>query len=191
LSQQRFARPATELAYLDALAAMDGLIARRAALDERLAAIARDPAWWPTVARLRSFRGIDTLSALALHLEIHDWHRLSRPAMLAAWVGLVPSRDQSGESDRHGGITKTGSAHARRLLVEAAWHYLRPPRVGATLRARQHGVPDHVLAISARAQRRLHRVHRELRDRGKPGNLVTVAAARELACFLWAAATAP
>jgi transposase len=111
--------------------------------------------------------------------------------VLAAWVGLVPSRAQSGESDQQGAITKTGSAHARRLLVEAAWHYQRQPGASVALRRRQDGVPDHVIAISGRCQRRLHRVHRDLRGRGKPANVATVAAARELACFLWAAATAP
>jgi transposase len=191
LERQQFERAATQLAYLDALAAMDGLLHRRTALDERLGPLARDPEWWPIVARLRGFRGIDTLSALALHLEICDWQRFSRPAQLAAWVGLVPSRDQTGESDHHGAITKTGSPHARRLLVEAAWHYQRRPRVGVTLQRRQDRLPDHVLAISGRCQRRLYRVHHELRTRGKPANVATVAAARELACFLWAAATAP
>jgi transposase len=191
LEGQRFDHPASDLAYLDALAAMDGLLHRRAQLDERLAVLARDPQWWPTVARLRGFRGIDTLSALALHLEIHDWHRFGRPAQLAAWVGLVPARTQTGESDHHGAITKTGSAHARRLLVEAAWHYQRRPLVGITLQRRQDGLPDHVLAISARCQRRVYRTHTELRGRGKPANVATVAAARELACFLWAAVTAP
>jgi transposase len=191
LGRQRFEEPATDLAYLDALAAIDGFLHRRAALDARLEPLARDPAWWPTVARLRAFRGIDTLSALALHLEIHDWQRFDRPGQLAAWVGLVPSRAQSGESDQQGAITKTGSAHARRLLVEAAWHYQRQPGASVALRRRQDGVPDHVIAISGRCQRRLHRVHRDLRGRGKPANVATVAAARELACFLWAAATAP
>ena len=90
-----------------------------------------------------------------------------------------------------GAITKTGSSLARRLLVESAWHYMRQPAIGVTLRNRQIGQPDHVLQIAWRAQHRLHRVHHKLRDRGKPHNLTTVAVARELAGFLWAAATAP
>ena len=69
--------------------------------------------------------------------------------------------------------------------------YTRPPRIGATLRNRQHGQPDHILQIAWRAQHRLHRVHRDLRARGKPGNVATVAVARQLAGFCWAAATAP
>jgi transposase len=190
LERQRFEQAATELAYLDALAAVDGLVARKAALDERLSRLAVEGEWWPTVARLRCFRGIDTLSAFVLCLEIGDWSRFPRPAKLAGWLGLVPSLDQSGESRRQGAITKTGSGYARRLLVEAAWQYVRPPAGGRDLIERRAGQPDHVIQIALRAQRRLHRLHQRLRGRGKPGNLVTVAVARELACFLWAAAVA-
>jgi len=188
LEAQRFDEAATELAYLDALAAVDGLIARKAALDERLSRLAVDGPWSPTVARLRCFRGIDTLAALALCLEIGDFGRFQRPAQLASWLGLVPSLNQSGESETRGPITKTGSGIARRLLVEAAWHYLPQPSVGVALAERRAGQPAEVLQIALRAQRRLHRLYHRLRGRGKPGNIVTVAVARELACFLWAAA---
>lgn len=190
LAGQRFDEPVTELAYLDALAAVDGLVARKAALDERLSRLALEGEWRPTVARVRCFRGIDTLTAFALCLEIGDFARFQRPSHLASWLGLVPSLEQSGEGRRQGTITKTGSSYARRLLVESAWHYLRPPRIGATVANRQQGQPLHVLQIAWRAQQRLHRLHQRLRARGKPGNVVTVAVARELACFLWAAAVA-
>jgi transposase len=192
LARQQFGEPATELAFADLVAAVDGLTARKAALDERLSRIALDPRLWPTVSRLRCFRGIDTLTALALHLELGgDWERFRSPRTLFAWLGLTPSLDQSGQSKTHGAITKTGSIYARRLLVEAAWHYARPPRIGIALTTRQHHAPDHILQIAWRAQHRLHRLHNRLRERGKPHNVATVAVARELAGFLWAAATAP
>lgn len=191
LAAQRFEHVPTELAYLDALAAIDGLLARRSALDERLSLLATEPELWPTVARLRCFRGIETLSALALSLEVGDWRRFERPTQLSAWLGLVLSLHQSGESESRGAITKTGSGYARRILVEAAWHYLREPRIGVTLASRQQGQPDQVLQIGWRAQHRLYRLHRRLRARGKPGNVCAAAVARELACFLWAAAGPP
>lgn len=192
LAGHQFEQPATELAFVDALAAVDGLTARRRALDERLSRIAEDDRLWPTVARLRAFRGVDTLTALLLHLELGgDWERFSSPRRLAAWLGLTPSLVQSGQSSSQGSITKTGSTIARRLLVEASWHYARRPAIGATLKNRQAGQPDHVLQIAWRAQHRLHRVHHDLRRRGKPGNVATVAVARQLSGFLWAAATAP
>jgi transposase len=193
LGGQTFEHATSELAFVDLLAAVDGLVARKDALDERLSRLATDERLWPTVARLRAFRGIDTLTALALHLELGgDWQRFSSPRRLFAWLGLTPSLEQSGQSKTQGSITKTGSGYARRLLVEAAWHYARRPAIGATLRNRQAGQPDHVLAIAWRAQHRLHRLHHRLvDDRGKPSKLATVAVARELAGFLWAAALAP
>jgi transposase len=189
LGGQRFDETA-ELAYLDTLAAVDGLVARKAALDERLSRLALEGQWAETVARLGCFRGLDTLSALALALEVGDFGRFERPAQLASWVGLVPALVQSGESRRQGAITKTGSSYARRLLVEAAWQYLREPRIGVTLRNRQQGQPAQVLQIAWRAQHRVYRLQQRLRARGKPGNVVPVpvAVARELACFLWAGA---
>ena len=192
LAAQAFEHEPTELAYVDLLAAVDGLLARREALDERLSRLAHDERLWPTVARLRSFRGVDTLTALALHLELSgDWQRFGSPRRLGSWLGPTPSLNQSGESASQGPISKTGSGIARRLLVEAAWHYAREPRIGAKLENRQAGQPGHVLQIAWRAQKRLHRVDRRLRARGKPANLATVAVARELAGFLRAAATAP
>lgn len=191
LARQSFEHVGTELAMLDALACVDGLTTRKAALAERLSRLAEDEQWWPTVARLRSFHGIDTLTAFALHLELGgNWHRFERAPQLAAWLGLTPSLTQSGESSRQGSITKTGSTLARRLLVEAAWQYARRPGEGLVLRRRQAGQPDHVIQIASRARRRLFRVHARMRARGKPGNVTVVACARELACFLWAAATA-
>jgi transposase len=89
-----------------------------------------------------------------------------------------------------GGITKTGSGYARRLLVEAAWHYTREPRISVSLRGRHEGQPEQVVQIAWRAQHRLYRLHHRLRRRGKPGNVAVVAAARELTCFLWAATMA-
>ena len=190
LAAQRFDEPALALAYIDSLAAVDGLLARRVVLEQHLGQIAATPELWPIVSRLRAFRGVDTLTALGLVTEIGDFERFKRPRELSAWLGLVPSIQQSGQSITRGAITKTGSQHARRLLVEAAWHYTRQPRVGQALRNRHDGQPAQILEIAWRAQQRLYRTHTRLRDRGKPAGVANVAAARELSGFLWAAATA-
>jgi transposase len=191
LSQQRFQESPSETVFADLLAAVDGITSRKAAIALSISQLATDERWWPTVSRLRAFRGIDTLTALSLHLELGgDWRRFERAPALSAWLGLTPSLNQSGETSRQGAITKTGSMLARRLLVESAWHYSRQPRLGATLVNRQQGQPDHILHISNRAQQRLYRVNRRMRARGKPHNVTVVACARELGCFLWAAATA-
>jgi transposase len=192
LARQQFSEPASELTYANLIAQVDGLTARKQALAQRLSQVATDERWWPTVARLRAFRGVDTLTALSIHLELGgDWQRFEKAHRIGSWLGLTPSLNQSGESSRQGAITKTGSTLARRLLIEAAWQYAREPRIGATLESRQHGQPEHVLAIANRAQHRLHHVYHQMRARGKPHHVTVVAVARELACFLWAAATAP
>ena len=191
LAGQRFDEPTSELVYLDLLARVDTLTARKLQLRDAVIELASDERWWPTVSRLRAFRAIDTLTALSIHLELGaDWTRFEKPHRLGAWLGLTPSLTQSGESSSSGSITKTGSTLARRLLIEAAWHYGPRPHIGPVLQARQAGQPEQILAISNKAQRRLHRVYQSMKARGKPHGVVTVAVARELSCFLWAAATA-
>jgi len=115
LARQQFRESASELTFADLLAATDGLTARKAALAERLSRLALEEQWWPTVARLRCFRGVDMLTAFALHLELGgDWQRFERAPALSAWLGLVPSLSQSGETQQ------TGVDHEDRLDIRAA-----------------------------------------------------------------------
>jgi transposase len=141
------------------------------------------------VQRLRCFRGIDDLTALTIAAELGDPRRFPTAPSTMAYVGLVPSEHSSGTKRARGGITKTGNAHLRRVLVEAAWHYRHRPFVGAALRRRQRGAPDTVIAQAWRAQQRLHRRYHRLAARGKPSQQVTTAVARELTGFVWAALT--
>jgi len=101
-------------------------------------------------------------------------------------VGLVPSENTTGQQRRLGAITKTGSGHARRLLVEAAWHYRARPSIGRGLTDRQENQPSEAIAIAWSAQRRLHRTWTRLEARAKRRTIIAVAAARELAGFAWA-----
>jgi transposase len=98
----------------------------------------------------------------------------------------VPSEHSSGEIRRFGPITKTGSPHARRLLVEAAHHYRHTPAISAVLERRQRGQDPRACQIAWRAQQRLHRQWQRLRhQRHKPANVAVIALARELATFVW------
>jgi len=180
-----------QASLLDYLGAVDTLELRRGQLEATIAELVPSSPYAQTVARLRCLRGIDTLSAVGLAAEIGDFQRFPRAGQLMSYVGLVPSESSSGESRRQGKITKTGSKHARRLLVEAAWHYRKTPARGVTLKRRQDGQPATVIAISWQAQQRLHRVWRRLAEqRGKRSTIVAVAVARELAGFCWALAHA-
>jgi transposase len=176
---------------LDYLGAIDTLELRRSTLEKTISELVVASPYAQTVARLRCLRGIDTLSAVGLCAEIGDFTRFDRAGKLMSYIGLVPSENSSGESRRQGPITKTGSRHARRLLVEAAWHYRKTPSRGVTLQRRQDGQPANIIAISWQAQQRLHRVWRRLAEqRGKRRTIVAVAVARELAGFCWALARA-
>lgn len=176
-----------QLTLLDYLGAIDALVIRRDALQAAIAELVPGSPWAQPVARLRCLRGIDTLSAVGLCAEVGDFERFERAGRLMSYLGLIPSENSSGETRRQGAITKTGSRHARRLLVEAAWHYRKRPARGKALQRRQDGQPTNVLAISWQAQQRLHHVWRRLdTERAKRRTIVAVAVARELAGFCWA-----
>lgn len=176
---------------LDYLGGIDTLELRRGQLETTIGELVPSSPYAQTVARLRCLRGIDMLSAVGLAAEVGDFTRFERAGRVASYLGLVPSEASSGETRRQGKITKTGSRHARRLLVEASWHYRKAPARGVALQRRQEGQPANVIAISWQAQRRLHGVWRRLADeRGKRRTIVAVAVARELAGFCWALARA-
>jgi Transposase IS116/IS110/IS902 family len=132
------------------------------------------------VQRLRCFRGIDDLTALTIAAELGDPRRFATAPATMAFVGLVPSEHSSGTKRAQGGITKTGNAHLRRVLVESAWHCRHHPFVSATLRARQRGAPAEVISRAWAAQQRLHRRYQRLAARGKPQQHIVTAVAREL-----------
>jgi hypothetical protein len=124
---------------------------------------------------------------MTLVTELHDCRRFHHPRDLMAYLGLVPSEHTSSERQRRGAITKAGNSHARRVLVEAAWHCRFPFRVGKALAMRRRKQPSEVIAIADRAGMRLHRRFRKLHGKGKPINKVVVAVARELVGFIWSA----
>ncbi len=190
LRSQAFEDACSQATFLDYLAAVELLAGRRGTLLEALAQAIPECTQAPLIARLRCFRGIDTLSAAGLAAEIGDFTRFPRPSQLAGFLGIVPSEHTSDRKRRQGSITKAGPGHARRLLVEAAHHYRYQPRIGETLGRRQQGQDPRVLEIAWRCQRRLHQRWQHLHlERRKPAGVVAIACARELAAFLWETAT--
>jgi transposase len=190
LSKVRFDRPGTQAAFDDYRGAVDALVLRRTELEREIAEQLPISPWAQTARQLMCLRGIDTLTAAGLCAEIGDFARFKHPEQLMSYLGVVPSELSSGARRRQGSITKSGSQHARRLLVEAAWHYRQPPRVSEPLRRRQAGADPTIVALSWKTQRRLHRVWTRMEQRGKRRTIIAVAAARELAGFCWAISTA-
>src|SRR5690606_38742517 len=151
----RFDWPGTQAAYAADLEAVEFALARRARLDEAIATMAANSEFTPTVRKLCCLRGISTLTGFALAVELGDWDRFTG-ASIGAFLGLVPSEHSSGDSRRQGGITKTGNTHARRLLVEAAWHHKPQYNVGAVLQARWDQATPAARARGHLGNQRLH-----------------------------------
>ena len=118
--------------------------------------------------------------------EIGRLSRFAHPRHLMGYSGAVASEHSSGPRIRRGGITKTGNAHLRRIVVEAAWAYRHRPAIGAALRRRHARLSPPIQAIAWKAQHRLHQRYRRLLGRGKAKPQVITALARELLGFIWA-----
>jgi transposase len=189
LSEQRFEFAAQQQTFATYVHALDLVDARIGALEQAIAEAAEQGPWRGLVARLRCLRGVDTLTALALAVEIGDFDRFKAAEEFMGFVGLVPAERSSGEQRRQGSITKVGNAHVRRLLVESAWHARRRPTVGYQLARRQRGQDALVVERAWRCQQRLHARWLRMAGRGKPSQKIVVACARELAGFVWAIAT--
>ena len=189
LRRQRLDDPLAQAALEHMLCHLDAIDAQIAALDRQLEQVAASPPWCDPVRWLCCFRGISTLTALALLAEIGDFRRFASARELMSFLGLTVSEYSSGERRQRGSITKTGNRHARRLLVEAAWHYQHPPRLSARLRSSGQLVPPEALARAWQAQIRLHERHRHLTANGKLPTVATVAVARQLCGFLWTTMT--
>lgn len=162
-------------------------LARRDRLDAEIQAMANDSSFTDVTRRLACLRGISTLSAFALAVEIGDWHRFTG-ATIAAYLGLVPSEHSSGASRSLGPITKTGNSHARRLLIEAAWHHKPVYRPGKTMTDRWAMAPAQVAARGDAGNRRLHHRWQVLTASKKKHTVANTAIARELAGWCWSLA---
>jgi transposase len=190
LRAQRFDQALAQTVFTEYLTTLEKTLARMTVLDQEIAMQAEKEPYAELVGRLRCLRGIDTLSAMALIAEICDFSRFEHPRELMAYLGLVPSERSSGGKQRRGSITKTGNSHARRIFVEAAWHYRHAPARSATMKARWNGQPQRAVDHAFKAQERLHRRYFRLTSRGKPSQVAIVAVARELCGFVWAVARA-
>jgi len=186
LRSLRFEEVALQVVFEDYLRQLEHLEERLQGLAAKLEEVSQTEPYREPVAWLRCFRGIDTVTAMTLIAELHDFRRFESPRGLMSYVGLVPSETSTGDRARRGAITKASNKHVRRVLVEAPWSYRHRPAVGVGLRKRRTDQPGWVIAIADRAQDRLHRRYWTLVMRGKEHNKALIALARELIGFVWA-----
>ena len=188
LRAQRFEARATTMAFESDYDTVLSVTARRDRLDKAIEKIAADSEFTPVVRRLACLRGISTLTAFGLAVEVGDWDRFSGNT-IGSFVGLVPSEHSSGNSRAQGPITKTGNTHARRLLVEAAWHHRTTYRPGKVMRDRWELATPAARARGDAGNRRLHQRWVNFTERRKRPAIANVAVARELAGWCWSLAT--
>jgi transposase len=183
-----FLQPAQETTLVDYVQEVEHMAARVARLDLAIeeAVKSTPPKMRAVIEALQALRGIAQISAVTIVAELGEVSRFTRARQLMGYGGIVASEHSSGERTRRGGITKTGNAHLRRVVVEAAWAYRHRPGVGGVLRKRQEVVSEEVREIAWKAQHRLHTRYRQLTARGKNKGKVVTAVGRELLGFIWA-----
>jgi transposase len=183
-----FAQPAQEATLIDYLHEVERATERITRLERAIdEAVAQAPAVMRAViTALQALRGIAQVSAVTIAAELGTLSRFPKAKQLMGYSGTVSREHSSGDRIRRGAITKTGNAHLRRIVVEAAWAYRHRPATGATLRKRQAGVSAEITAIAWKAQQRLHSRYRTLLAKGKTKPQVVTAVARELLGFIWA-----
>jgi len=190
LATVRFDHPAQQIVLEDYISAVTDAEERVERLTGQIEALVPKWSMAPVVQAFQAMRGVALITAVTVAAEVGDFSRFPNPRQLMAYLGLVPSEHSSGTKVRRGGITKAGSTLARRYLVEGAWTYRLPARVGNTLRGRIEPLPKPIRDIAWKAQVRLTARYRALMRAGKRDVVAVTAVARELAGFVWAVARA-
>jgi transposase len=186
--QVRFEQAAQQATLLDYLHEVDHMAARVKRLEQAITeAVKLASPQVPEVIRgLRALRGIAEISAVTIVAELGQISRFDTARQLMGYSGAVPSEDSSGKRKQRGSITKTGNAHLRRIVVEAAWSYRHRPAIGPRLRKRQEGVPEPIKEIALKAQVRLSKRYARLAAAGKDQRKIITAVGREVVGFIWA-----
>lgn len=154
--------------------------------DKEIETAAKKAEYAPYITALSVLRGISTLSAMTILSELGDLRRFATAPQLMAAIGVVPGESSTGDDTNRLSITKTGNAHVRHIVVEAAWHYQRRITNGWTIRKRRKDQPQALLDIAERCDLRLNRKFHRMTGRGKRSVVAAVAVARELIGFIWA-----
>jgi transposase len=173
-------------AYEEYKSQIDTLEERLERMNLKLKEAAESPRYKEAASRLRAFKGIDYVIALALACGIGGFKRFANAKSFMSHLGFVPSENSSGGKRSRGGITKAGNGHLRKLLIEGAWHYAKSGQTGKRLQQRRLGCPIDVIDSADRAVYRLHKKYIRLLMKGKHANIAVTAVARELAGFVWA-----
>jgi transposase len=180
--------PAQQIVFQEDVRAVTEHTERLGRLEQELQEQAHTWRLYPVVEALQAVRGVQFTVAVTTVAELGDLTRFDHPRQLMQFLGLIPSEYSSGARRRQGSLTKTGTTHARRALVEGAWASRYPANVSRHWPLRVEQLPKPIQDIRWKAQVRLCKRFRRLMARGKHANQVVVAIARELVGVMWAIA---
>ena len=189
LAQIRYTQPAQEVTLRDCMNEFEHMSARVKRLEEAILEVVKlaPQPMQELIRGLQALRGVAHISAVTIASELGNISsRFESARKLMGYCGVFPSEDSSGKRIRRGGITKSGNAHLRRIVVESAWSYRHRPAIGARLRRRQEGLPAEITEIAWKAQNRLHKRYMKLMAAGKDRRKTMTAIGRELMGFIWA-----
>jgi transposase len=158
----------TRLALAYQLDHLTWLEERLGRMDEDVADLAATPRYAEPVRVATEDKGVGVLTAMVFLTEMGDLRRFTNRADVGDFLGLVPSRDQSGaDEDGFGHITHQGPARVRWVLNQSVWMWIRTdPRAQAFVErlARKHPKYGKRIAVVALMRRRAVRLwHRCLR----------------------------
>lgn len=188
LASQRFDLPGQETTFLAYHRRVQDVEGHVDALTQQVRGVADHPRYRALVAGLRALKGLDTLGATTLAVEVQDFRRFPTAPSFMSYTGLVVREHSSGPRQARGNITKAGNAHVRRILVEAAWSYRRVRTTHGPLLERRQAVSPDIARVARKAEARLHEKFWRLVSRNRPSQVAVIAVARELAGFVWAVA---
>jgi transposase len=189
MKELKFEMPLETETFQQYMSYIEELIDRIKRMEQNIEAVAKQPEYAASVQKLRAFRGIDYLTALALVCEIGDFRRFPSAGAFMSYLGLIPSEFSSGKKRRQGGITKTGNTHLRKLLTESAWHYPRVVKVSKRLAERRIGTNELVIVRADKAMHKLHANYEKMIHQRKNHCVAITAIARELAGYIWGVMT--
>jgi transposase len=185
----KFEQPLEKETFEQYLSHLEDLTERIKRMEKRIEEVAQGREYREQVQKLRAFRGIDYLTALALLCEIGDFKRFPSAGAFMSYLGLVPSEFSSGQRRNQGRITKAGNGHIRKLLTEAAWQYPRPVKVGKGLAERRNGTSELVIGRADKAMRKLHDKYYQMIHQKKNACVAITAVSRQLAGYIWGVMT--
>lgn len=180
-----------QIALEEYLSHLDYLLTKIERFQSKLEELSQEEPYKEKIGQLRCFKGIDTATAMTLHVEVSDFDRFPNAKAFASFCGLTPAEDSSGEKNKRLSITKQGNSCVRKTLIESAQVLVKGTigKKGKKLKSKQKDQDVKVIDYTDKAVLRLQKKFHRMVLRGVHRNVAITAVARELACYVWGVET--